>query len=163
MSCLKGAQFQARKSSTANVEGLMSGKEKISLEQIRERSIRNQLPEALGIDFTEVSENSLTGTLTVDERHLRPGNIMNGGVSLVLIETIGSMSSYLVIDPEKQNAFGIQVSANHLSVARPGDTLTAKSLAVHIGRSTHIWDVVITNQFGKLVSSGRITMMVTAL
>jgi 1,4-dihydroxy-2-naphthoyl-CoA hydrolase len=141
----------------------MSHTKKISLEQIRERSLKNQLPEALGIDFTEVSETSLTGTLTVDERHLRPGKIMNGGISLVLIETIGSMSSYLLIDPEKQNAFGIQVSANHISIARPGDVLSAKSIAIHIGRSTHIWDVLITNQLGKTVSSGRITMMVTTL
>jgi 1,4-dihydroxy-2-naphthoyl-CoA hydrolase len=67
----------------------------------------------------------------------------------------------LYIDPIKQNAFGIQVSANHLSVARPGDVLTARSKAIHIGKTTHVWDVNITNQTGKIVSTGRITMLVT--
>lgn len=133
----------------------------LTLESIREHSIKGQLPEAFGIDIVKIDEDSISGTLTVDERHLRPGHIMNGGVSLVLIETIGSFSSYLFIDPAKQNAFGIQVSANHLSVARPGDLLTAKSSAVHVGRTTQIWDVNITNQNNKLVSSGRITMLVT--
>lgn len=131
------------------------------LEKLRAISIKGQLPETFGIDLVEVEENSLTAKLTVDERHLRPGNIMNGGVSLVLIETVGSMSSFLFINPEKQNSFGIQVSANHLSIARPGDELTAKSTAVHIGRTTQIWDVTITNQKGKMVSSGRLTMLVT--
>lgn len=134
---------------------------KTMLEKLKAISIKGQLPETFGIDLVDVEDNSLTMKLVVDERHLRPGNIMNGGVSLVLIETVGSMSSFLFINPEKQNSFGIQISANHLSIARPGDELTAKSTAVHIGRTTQIWDVNITNQKGKLVSSGRLTMLVT--
>lgn len=141
----------------------MTFRHKLTLESIKEHSIKGQLPESFGIEIVEIGDDSLTGKLTVDERHLRPGKIMNGGVSLVLIETLGSLSSYLYLDPEKQNAFGIQVSANHLSIARPGDVLSAKSSAVHIGRTTHIWDVAISNQHGKLVSSGRITMLVTEM
>ncbi len=123
--------------------------------------IKGQLPESFGIDITLVEKDSVTGTLVVDHRHLRPGNIMNGGVSLVLLETMGSISTCLYIEPEKYNAFGIQVNANHLAVARPGDVLSAKSTPVHIGKTTQVWDVNITNQKGKLVSSGRITMLVT--
>lgn len=141
----------------------MTAKNKLDLESIRKHSIKGQLPEAFGIDIVEVGENYMTGQLKVDERHLRPGNIMNGGVSLVLIETLGSFSSYLHIDPKTQNAFGINVTANHLSIAKPGDVLTAKSSPVHIGRTTQVWDVNITNQNGKLVSSGRITMLVTEM
>ncbi len=141
----------------------MNGTKKLSLEDLRKVAIKTQLPEAFGIDIVEVGEESLTAQLTVDSRHLRPGNIMNGGVSLVLIETVGSFSSYLSLDSERQNAFGIQVTANHLSIARPGDVLLAKSTAVHIGKTTQIWDVNITNQNQKLVSSGRITMLVTDL
>lgn len=135
----------------------------MDLATLRKIGIENQLPESFGIEVTQIDKDSISATLTVDHRHLRPGNIMNGGVSLVLIETVGSFSSYLKIDSRKQNAFGIQVSANHLAIAKPGDVLTAKSEAVHIGRTTHIWDVNISNQLGKLVSSGRITMLVTDL
>lgn len=135
----------------------------LTIESINKVFTSGQLPESFGIKITQVDKDSITGELTVDERHLRPGKIMNGGVSLVLIETMGSVSSCLFIDMEKQNAFGIQVSANHLSVARPGDVLTAKSTAVHIGKTTQIWDVNISNQKGKLVSSGRITMLVTEM
>lgn len=127
----------------------------------RQIFIKGQLPESFGIDITKVEKDSVTGSLTVDHRHLRPGNIMNGGVSLVLLETMGSISTCLYIDPEKFNAFGIQVNANHISVARPGDVLTARSQPVHIGKTTQVWDVNISNQTGKLVSSGRITMLVT--
>ena len=141
----------------------MKRRNNFTLQELKDHSIKGQLPETLGLDILEVGEDSMTGQLIVDHRHLRPGNIMNGGVSLVLIETMGSFSSHLYIDTKKQNAFGIQVSANHLTIARPGDVLTAKSSAVHIGRTTQIWDVNITNQMGKLVSSGRITMLVTEM
>lgn len=139
----------------------MTLKTKLTLENLRNHSIKGQLPEALGIEIEAVTEDSITASLVVDERHLRPGKIMNGGVSLMLIETVGSFSSYIRLDPEKQNAFGIQVSANHLSIARPGDKLFATSAPVHIGRTTQVWDVTITNQKQKLISSGRITMLVT--
>ena len=133
----------------------------MTLDQINGYFFKDQLPETFGLVITEATKEAVVGTLKVDERHLRPGKIMNGGVSLVLIETIGSISSSMQIDVKRQNTFGIQVSANHLNVARPGDLLTAKSKKVHVGRSTHVWDVEITNQLNKIVSSGRITMLVT--
>ena len=133
----------------------------MDIEKMKQIFTKGQLPESFGIDLTEVGTDYVKGSLTVDARHLRPGNIMNGGVSLVLIETMGSISSCLFLDLEKQNSFGIQVNANHISVARPGDVLTATSRAVHIGKTTQIWDVTIENQTGKIVSSGRITMLVT--
>jgi 1,4-dihydroxy-2-naphthoyl-CoA hydrolase len=136
---------------------------KLTLEKIKEVFVKNQLPETFGIEMVEIGEDFLVGTLTVDSRHLRPGNIMNGGVSLVLLETMGSASACLFVDLTKQNAFGIQVSANHLSVARPGDQLIARSQAVHIGKTTHVWEVTITNQKKKIVSTGRITMLITYL
>ncbi|MCM2349006.1 MAG: PaaI family thioesterase [Bacteriovoracaceae bacterium] len=139
----------------------MSTRNKLTLEEIKRDFTSGQLPESFGIEVVELGEDYVTGVLTVDSRHLRPGNIMNGGVSLVLIETMGSISSCLYLDMKKQNSFGIQVNANHISVAKPGDILTARSKAIHIGKTTQIWDVTISNQNGKLVSSGRITMLVT--
>lgn len=116
--------------------------------------------EVMGLSIISTENKAVTAQLVIDERHLRPGNIMNGGVSLMLIETVGSISSFLNIDISKKNAFGIQVNANHISMGLPGDTLTAKAAAVHLGKGTHIWDVNIINQNNRLVCSGRITMMV---
>ena len=133
----------------------------ITVEQLNQDFVKDQLPENFGLTFTEVGKDYIKGQLSIDERHLRPGRIMNGGVSLVLIETLGSMSAACLIDPEKQNPLGIQVSANHLTIARPGDVITATSKPVHIGRTTQIWEVAITNQKNQLVSSGRITLLIT--
>lgn len=117
--------------------------------------------EYLGVHFDEVTKDSIKARLTVDKRHLRPGGIVNGGIYLMLIETLGSISSCLHIDLSRQNPLGIQVNANHLGVAKEGDTLIAFSKAVHIGRTTQIWEVTVENQKGKTLSSGRITLLIT--
>ena len=135
--------------------------DKITLEALNGFFSKDQLPESFGIKFTEIGRDFLKASLTVDERHLRPGKIMNGGVSLVLIETLGSISAACATDFTTKNFLGIQVSANHLSIAYPGDTLTATSSAIHVGKSTHLWEVTILNQNQKTICSGRITLLIT--
>jgi 1,4-dihydroxy-2-naphthoyl-CoA hydrolase len=139
----------------------MSKKNEMDLEAIRKTFSGGALHNLMGIKVHEVSADSLSLKMTVSQQHLRPGNIMNGGVSLLLIETAGSFSAYRTINTETHNALGIQVNANHTAVAFPGDVLIAKSRAVHLGKTTHIWDVDITNQNNKLVSSGRVTLIIT--
>ena len=135
----------------------------VTLDSLNAFFVKNQLPESFGLQFTEVGKDFIKGALVVDERHLRPGRIMNGGVSLVLIETLGSMSAACLVDIEKQNPLGIQVSANHLAIAYPGDTVTATSKPIHVGKTTHIWEVTITNQHDKVLCSGRITLLIADL
>ena len=124
---------------------------------------QNQLPGVLGFHFTAVGKDFISGSLKVDQRHTRPGGIMNGGISLVIIETLGSVASFCTLNPKTQNALGIQVNANHLGISRPGDVLTGTAKPIHVGKSTHIWEVDIRNQDQKLISTGRITMLITAI
>lgn len=133
----------------------------ITLELLQSPKFSGPMAQHMGVKITSIENKRAVAQLTVDERHLRPGNIMNGGISLMLIETVGSISSMLHINVTSQNAFGLQVNANHVAVAYPGDVLTVTADSVHLGRTTHIWDVNIFNQNNKLVSSGRITMLVT--
>ena len=57
----------------------------MDVETLNKIASENQLSGALGISMVKIEDKSVTATLTVDHRHLRPGNIMNGGVSMVLI------------------------------------------------------------------------------
>lgn len=139
----------------------MTDKNINDLEQLKKIFRDEELHRVMAINLSAVSEHSVSLELKVDDQHLRPGKIMNGGVSLLLIETAGSYSSYRKLDTEKQNALGIQVNANHLGIAFKGDILTATSTSVHLGKTTHVWDVNISNQNGKLISSGRVTLLIT--
>src|SRR5690606_7178896 len=85
----------------------------INLEELNNRHDKD-LSTLLGIRFTDLSENSLTATMPVDERTRQPAGILHGGASVVLAETLGSMASNLAIDLEQWMAVGLEINANHL-------------------------------------------------
>lgn len=118
------------------------------------------LMETFGIEYTEAGEKSLSCRMTVGDNMMRPGGIVHGGATMALIETVGSSASLLFMDPEKEVVLGIDVSANHVSAGRKGDVLTATAKAIHIGRSTQLWQVKVVNQDGRLISHGKVTNIV---
>lgn len=116
--------------------------------------------ETFGIEYTEAGEKSLSCRMTVGDNMMRPGGIVHGGATMALIETVGSSASLLFMDPEKEVVLGIDVSANHVSTGRKGDVLTATAKAIHIGRSTQLWQVKVVNQDGRLISHGKVANIV---
>lgn len=110
----------------------------------------------LGIQLCPTDDNTVKGIMPVNRNTSRPPGILNGGASLALAETLAGYGSYAILKSHTA-AFGIQVSANHISVAHMGDRVVGIATPVHLGRSTHIWQVDITSeQTGKLVSSIRV-------
>lgn len=118
------------------------------------------LPRHIGIEYIEIGEDFITAKMPVDHRTRQPFGILHGGASVVLAETLGSVASYLCLtDPVKQRAVGLEINANHLRPVSEG-WVYGKVTAVHQGRKTHLWDIKITNEEGKLVCVSRITVMI---
>lgn len=82
-----------------------------------------------------------------------------GGASCVLAETLGSIASALVIDTEKFICVGLEINANHVRSAREG-FVTGTASPIHIGASTHVWDIRINDDRGKLVCISRLTVAI---
>ena len=118
--------------------------------------LRGSMGEHLGIKFITMEEGKVVATMPVDHRTCQPFGLLNGGASLALAEMVAGHGSVPLCAPGEMPC-GIQVSANHIAVAHMGDTVKGVATPVHIGRSTHIWDVNITSQTtGKLISSIRV-------
>lgn len=112
----------------------------------------------LGIDFLNYGDDFIEACMPVDNK-LQPMGLLHGGASLAFAETIASGGSYLLVDHEKYDVFGIQVSGNHISPISEG-MLYARAEIIHKGRSTHVWDVKIRSENGKLISVTRVMIMV---
>jgi uncharacterized protein (TIGR00369 family) len=112
----------------------------------------------LGIEFLSCGEDFIEAQMPIDDK-LQPMGLLHGGASLALAETIASGGSYLNIDPEKYDVVGLQVSGNHLSPVSEG-MLFARADIIHRGKKTHVWDVRIKSDQGKLISVTRVTMMI---
>jgi 1,4-dihydroxy-2-naphthoyl-CoA hydrolase len=133
-------------------------REPVSIEALNTLS-RGTLIEHLGIVFTAAGEDWVSATLPVDERTRQPYGLLHGGASVVLAETLGSSAGNLCVDTTKQVCVGLEINANHIRAVR-GGTVTGTARAVHVGRSTHVWDIRIEDAAGKLVCTSRLTLAV---
>ena len=113
----------------------------------------------LDIQFSEITEDSLSATMPVDNRTQQPYGILHGGASVVLAETIGSVASHLVIGENDFLPVGLEVNANHLRPVFEG-RVTAKCTAIHVGKKSHVWDIKISNSEDKLVCVSRLTIAI---
>ena len=123
---------------------------------------KNSICEVLDITFDAFDDNSITASMVVDHRTHQPFGLLHGGASVVLAETLGSMASYMCIDPKKFYCVGLEVNANHLRGVRSG-RVRAVARPVHIGRTTHVWDIRLTDDSGKLNCISRLTIAVVPL
>lgn len=119
----------------------------------------NTLMEALGIRITAIGEDWLRGTMPVDGRTHQPYGLLHGGASVALAETLGSTAAMLTLDPARFHAVGLEINANHVRGVREG-TVTGTAKALHLGRSTQVWEIRIEDARQKLVCVSRITMAV---
>ncbi|MCX2472975.1 hotdog fold thioesterase [Pedobacter sp. MC2016-05] len=120
---------------------------------------KNHIGALLGIEFTKIGDDFIEGTMPVDERTHQPAGILHGGASVVLAETLGSIASYMLIDPEKYVAVGLEVNANHLRPLKSG-LVKGMCTPIHIGAKTHIWDIKLFNDRGKMSCISRLTVAV---
>ncbi len=131
----------------------------ISVEEINHRC-RNTLCDHLGIEFIEVGDTHLTARMPVDRRTNQPMGIMHGGATAALAETVGSAAANYCIDSTKV-AVGLDLNINHIRAVRSG-YVTGVAKPLHIGKSTQVWEIRITNEAGQLVSAARLTIAIIA-
>lgn len=132
---------------------------KYTIDEIKAFITHENIVEGIGIEFTEIGDDFVTARMPVDKRTHQIHGILHGGASCVLAETIGSFASLMVVDQEKNYAVGSQISVNHLRPVKDG-FVHAICKPVHLGKSKHVWDILIKSDQGKLVAKCELTCAV---
>ena len=109
--------------------------------------------------FVTLEKDKVVCTMPVGPKTHQPMGLLHGGASVALAETAASIAAFLNIDPEKQYTVGLEINANHLKGKRDG-IVTATATPFHIGRSTMVWDIRITDEQGDAICISRCTMAV---
>ena len=120
---------------------------------------KGNMLEHIGIEVTEIGDDFLKARMPVDHRTVQPMNILHGGASVALAESLGSIAAYLVVDHTKYDCVGMEINANHLRPVSSG-YVYAKATPIHIGKRSQVWAIEIVNEIGKAVCVSRITMAV---
>ncbi|MBU0799674.1 MAG: hotdog fold thioesterase [Alphaproteobacteria bacterium] len=115
---------------------------------------------ALGIEYVEIGQDFLKLRMPVDRRTHQVHGILHGGATCVLAETAGSLASLMCVDLDKKYAVGSTITANHLRPVKDG-FVTATARPVHLGRSKHVWDILVNDDNGKLIAKCELTCAVT--
>jgi 1,4-dihydroxy-2-naphthoyl-CoA hydrolase len=110
----------------------------------------------LGFEVTEIGDDFLSARIPVDHRTVQPYGILHGGASVMLVETLGSIASHYCIDNTKLIAVGLEVNGNHIRQVRSG-WVHGTARAIHLGKKTHVWDIRVVDDAGKLIHIGRLT------
>ena len=131
-------------------------KRNINLKNIN-NNMKNTLASHLGINITLIEDNLLEGEMLVRDFLKQPYGIVHGGASVVLAETLGSLASNLCIE-DNLSTVGLEINANHIKAVTNG-LIVGKTRPIHIGRSTHIWEIKLFN-YDKLSCISRLTMAI---
>ena len=114
--------------------------------------------EHLEINLTEIGPDFLRGTMPVDHRTHQPLGLLHGGASVALAESLASVAANCAVDSNTHYCVGLEINANHIRSARSG-LVTGTARALHLGRSTQVWEIRI-EQDGKLMCVSRMTAAV---
>ncbi len=115
--------------------------------------------DVLDIKLIEAEKDRVVATMPIGPNHRQQIGYLHGGISVVLAESLASLGSVLNIDADKQMAFGLEINANHLRPKRDG-MLTGVAVPITRGRTTHVWDIRITDENDKLVCISRCTVAI---
>jgi uncharacterized protein (TIGR00369 family) len=131
----------------------------MSNEEILERCnaiTKNTLMETLSIEYVEIGENYLVARMPVDTRVYQPDGVLHGGAMVALAESVGSAAAIVFLDPSKFVIRGIEISANHVRSVREGFVF-AHAKPMHLGKTTQVWDIKITDENEQLISAVKLT------
>ena len=129
------------------------------VDYLNQRIISGTLLETLSIKFTQAEGQELTAEMPVTAKVHQPMGLLHGGATAALAESVGSTASHIFIDPEKYEIRGIELSINHLKSKKTG-MIYATAKPIHIGRTTHLWEIIIKDENDKLVAHAKLTNIV---
>lgn len=132
-------------------------KKPISLD-ILNATNKNTLMEHLNIVYTQLGEDTISATMPVCHFTHQPLGMLHGGASVVLAETLGSVAANFAVDDDSY-CVGLDINANHIRSMRSGHVIGTTN-PIHIGVSTQVWQINITDERDRLVCTSRLTIAV---
>lgn len=127
----------------------------LSAEQLNEVS-KGTFADLMGLRVTELGPDRVRGEWTVTPQLHQPAGIQNGGVLCTVVETLASTGGAAWYG-ERGVVVGVNNNTDFLRAVRDGK-LTAEATPLHRGGLQQLWQVVVTDEDGRLVARGQVRL-----
>lgn len=117
------------------------------------------LPGFLGIVITDVDALQVKAILPVERSLMAPNGFLHAGTVVTLADTTAGYGCIANLPDGATGFTTVELKSNFLGTARDG-TLECTATAVHVGKTTQVWDAVVTHkETGKTMALFRCTQM----
>lgn len=110
----------------------------------------------LGIEFCAQGERYLEARVAVNSQTIQPFGLLHGGVSALLAETVASAAGLLCVENHLV-VVGTELNISHLKPISQGYA-TARATPLHLGNSSHVWQVEQFNEQQQLCAMSRVSL-----
>ncbi|MGS2739544.1 PaaI family thioesterase [Sinomicrobium sp. M5D2P17] len=117
---------------------------------------KDTLMETLRIEYTDVGDDYLVAKMPVNSKVHQPDGVLHGGAMVALAESVGSAAAYIFLNTDDFFIRGVEIAANHVRSLKEGEVY-AKATILHKGRTTQLWQILLTDTEGRLVSVCKLT------
>lgn len=136
-----------------------SVRSEITIERLNEEG-RHVLPGFLGVIATSVHDGGVRARMDIKPHHLAPNGYLHAASVIALADTTCGYATLTHLPQGASSFTTIELKSNHLGTAREG-SLSCEAVAQHLGRNTHVWDAVVTDEnSGKKIALFRCTQMI---
>jgi 1,4-dihydroxy-2-naphthoyl-CoA hydrolase len=119
---------------------------------------RDRLPGYLGIEVDGIEDGHTSMHLDLRDEHMAPNGYLHAGTVVTLADSACGYGCIMSLPDGATGFTTIELKSNFLATARTG-TLYAEATRVHAGRTTQVWDAVVTNDEQKTMALFRCTQL----
>lgn len=117
------------------------------------------LPGYLGIEVVDIGEQRLSSRMRVEKRHVAPNDFLHAASIVALADTSCGYATIAHLPAGAQSFTTIELKSNHLGTVTDGVVHCVAS-AQHLGRTTQVWDAVVSDAGGRKLALFRCTQMI---
>lgn len=128
-------------------------------EKFNNTLLKGTMNHALGIRFLPSDDEFVWGEMPISDSTRQYFGILHGGASLAMAETLAGAGSIHLVGADKK-VCGVSVTGNHVGMSAKEGKVIGKASLVHCGKTTHVWNVDILGEDGRLISTERVTNMI---
>src|SRR5262245_20705397 len=127
--------------------------------QFNQRGVEH-LPGHLGIVITHVAPKEIRSELPITKALMAPNGYLHAGSVVTLADILACYGCVANLPDGATGFTTVELKSNHVVTAHDG-TIECIATAVHLGRTTQVWDAVVSHrESGRTIALFRCTQMV---